>query len=141
MADDARIKSSIVRGIYQTLIKKDTLRRIFAAAFLIVLLAEWGSHAVVNASPIQADERTSATAHQSGHDDPCQTLVLCSDSKRKDQQMPNLGHDACQHNALLDRLAGFHQLVALSTEPSIPFSNAKALSRPPDPAFHPPQIS
>lgn len=113
-------------------------RTIFAALFLFVLMAHWGSHVVICADGPHGEERSVST-RESGHHDPCQSLILCSDNKQRDQQVPKLGHDASQHNALFDPLAGLDIDLAGNGEPRIPFGSARAIFRPPHPPFHPPK--
>lgn len=114
------------------------VRAALAAAFLFVLISEWGSHSVVCADHSSVDAR-SMSARQNGHEDPCQTLVLCSDNKQRDQQLPKLGHDATQHNGLLDVLAGLRPKLVATRDIPIPFATGDGLFRPSKPPFHPPK--
>ena len=107
---------------------------------MIVFLAELGSHVVICANHSSIDEQ-SISSNDGGHDDPCKTLVLCSDSNRKDKQMPNLGHDATQHNALFDGRSSLSPQIGVDKSPKIPFTTAHSLFRPPSPPFHPPELS
>lgn len=129
-----------MRFVYRALIKKENKRRLLAALFLIVFLAETGSHAVICADHSSGGER-SFSATENGHDDPCQTLILCSDGKQKDKRVPNLGHDASQHNALFDRRRDVSARPGIQEDPRIPFSVAHCLFRPPSPPFQPPKHS
>jgi len=124
---------------FRKIIKKDHLRAVLAALFLIFLMAEWGSHAVICSNNYESADEQTVSATDYDHEDPCQTMVLCSDGKSRDQQTKTLGHDASQHNGLLDALRNLHPLVASFREPSMTFSWADRLFRPPSPPFHPPK--
>lgn len=126
-----------MRSNFAALVRKDSRRRLLAALFLFVFLAEAGSHAVICASHPDGDAR-SFSSTEGGHEDPCQTLVLCS-SQRKDQRLPNLGHDASQHNALFDRLRDLTQPTDAPQDGKISRTTANPLFRPPNPPFQPPK--
>lgn len=117
-----------------------TKRRLLAAAFLIVFLAEFGSHAVICAGH-SGFETASVSSSDRGHEDPCQTLVLCSDGRQKDRQSKASGHDPAQHNALFDSSRMSVVTKFDDRRSSFDYSPAEAIFRPPDPPFHPPQIS
>ena len=125
---------------FPKLVKKVNKTRLLSAFFLIVFLAEFGSHAVICSDHSSSGEQA-IYSHESGHDDPCKTLVLCSDSNRKDKQMPNLGHDATQHNALFDGRSSRFPQICFEKGPKIPFATAHSLFRPPSTPFHPPELS
>ena len=130
----------VVHKFFGSILKKDNFRRLLAGFFLLFLLSEWGSHALIcNGASSHGEQSVSASEY--GHEDPCQTLVLCSDGKRQDQQTSTLGHDASQHNGLLDTLSNLKPLDASVNEPSIVFSWADRLFRPPSPPFHPPKLT
>ena len=57
------------------------MRRIFAVAFLFFLLAEWGSHGLAFAHSDSGEGR-SAHSREDGHDDPCKTMIRCSDGRQ-----------------------------------------------------------
>jgi hypothetical protein len=120
--------------------EKENWRRVLAAAFLIFLLAEWGSHSVIEANPLSADA-PAISAHEIPHGDPCDTLVLCSDNGRRDQQRSNLGREVTQHSAPLDLLAVLCHRICARDASRIEFSTANVLSRSISPPFHPPEIS
>ena len=126
--------------LIRTLVKKETRRRILATVFLVVFLAEAGSHGFICSGQISS-EGQSVAASESGHDDPCQTLVLCSDNKQKDQQLPSFSHDSMQHNAMFDRRWELLDQIGSEDDARIPYSTAHALFRPPSPPFHPPELS
>lgn len=132
--------NGIVRYLYLTFATRENLRRLLAAVFLVFLLAEWGSHGVICSGSSSTDEQ-SLSASQDGDEDPCQTLVLCSDGKNKDQQTTNLGHDASQHNGLFDHLSDIRPLNGSSLDPQLPFAAAYRIFRPPSPPFHPPELA
>jgi len=110
-----------------------------AAAFLLVFMAEVGSHVVICSNHSSPSEQA-IYATEDGHGDPCDLVVICRGSERRDRQMPNLSHDAAQHNALFDRFSDLDLLV-FQKDPPIPLSSANGLFRPPSPPFHPPELS
>lgn len=118
-------------------VRKDSRRRLLSALFVIVFIAEFGSHAVICASHTDGDAR-SFSSSDGGHEDPCQTLVLCS-SHRKGQKLPTLGHDASQHNALFDPIRNLEPLIDSLTDANLSRTNAHCLFRPPSPPFQPPK--
>ena len=118
----------------------ETRRRLLAAFFLFVFFAEFGSHTLICSNQSSFEQR-SVSVNERGHDDPCKTLVLCRDGQRKDRQLPGFGHDAAQHNALFDRSAYLLADSIILSDVIIPFSTEDGLFRPPDPPFHPPQLS
>lgn len=129
----------LVRNFYLISAKKENLRRLFAVFFLIILLAEWGSHGMNNQRASSIDAQA-ISADQGSHDDPCRSLIVCSDSQRKDRQMPTFSHEV-MHNGLLDLMSAFRPRIDVQGDSSIPFATANFLFRPPDPAFHPPELS
>lgn len=118
--------------------KKGSLRALFAAGFLFVMLAEWGSHSVICSEGSHSDA-TAMSIRETGHEDPCQTLALCSDGKQKDQQLPKLGHDATQHNGLLDVFAALEPKLLALNEPQLALAGVERLFRPPKPPYLPPK--
>ena len=129
-----------MRSLTSKLVKKETRRSLLAALFLIVFLAEAGSHGLICSSQRSTNE-LSVSSTGGGHDDPCKTLIVCSDSKRKDQQLPTFSHDSMQHNAMFDRGSDLQNQFDMRSEARIPFGAAHTLFRPPSPPFHPPEIS
>jgi len=120
--------------------QKKKARAVLAVAFLFVLIAEWGSHSVMCSDGLHsAVDTKSISAHQNGNEDPCRSLILCSDNKQKDQQMPKLGHDATQHNGLLDVFAALRPKLTAIREPQIYATSGDGVFRPPKPPFHPPK--
>ncbi len=120
--------------------EKQSWRRILAAVFLIFLLAEWGSHSVIKANSLSADA-PSISANDVPHDDPCDTLMLCSDRGRNDQQRSNLGREATQHSAPLDLLSDLCHRILVRDESRFEYSTAYGLYRNISPPFHPPELS
>jgi hypothetical protein len=116
-------------------------RRILAAAFLLLLVVEFGSHGVIFAHSGSSKNGDAVQSSERGHEDPCGTLIMCSDSRKRDQQVPGVSHDASQHNALFDRLSGMRNLSGIERDQPITFEDANALFRPPLPPFHPPKAS
>jgi hypothetical protein len=114
-------------------------RCLVAALFVLVLLAEWGSHGIIFSQGDQGGD-SSITASDRGHEDPCGTLVLCNDGRRN-QQVPSLTHDASQHNAYFDNKSNTCRSFVIVADPLRHSSFVFGVSRPPDPAFHPPEIS
>ena len=111
-----------------------------AAFFLLFMIAEWGSHGLM-CPEAGTRERTSVASDQNEHEDPCDTLILCSDSKQKDRQVPSFSHDAAQHNAVFDRTSGIRTDAIVTEDPRIPFGTSNSLFRPISPPFHPPEFS
>ncbi len=124
-------------ALHPALVRKDRRRRLLSALFVIVFVAEFGSHAIIYASHTGGDAR-SFSSSEGGHEDPCQTLVLCR-SQRKDQQLPAFGHDSSQHNALFDPLRNLEPLIDSLKDAKISRTNAHCLFRPPNPPFQPPK--
>jgi hypothetical protein len=119
---------------------RKNFRRLFAAAFVFVLLAEWGSHSV-SYTHAASTEGQAVYANEGSQEDPCKTLVRCTDGRRQDQKVPNPGHDLSQHNAFLERLSNLKRLNALQLDPLIDRARVSSLFRPPSPPFHPPELS
>lgn len=129
-----------MRSFYRIIKEKDNWRRILAAAFLIFLLAEWGSHSVIEATP-PPSEGAAISASEVPHGDPCETLVLCSDTGRRDQQRSSLGREMTPHSAPLDLRTDLCHLITVSDESRLKYSAARAIFRPIIPPFYPPEIS
>jgi len=133
------IVNSVLRLVYHFLAIKYK-RQILAGFFIFVFIAEIGSHVAICSDHSPVDE-TSVTMTEGEHDDPCKTLVTCSDSNRNDHQTQNLRHDASQHNALYDRGLDFLAAIEINNGEEIPPLTGHAIFRPPSPPFQPPQIS
>jgi hypothetical protein len=114
------------------------MRWILGAVFLVVLLAEWGSHSLTFSHTMGGD---GSTVHSTGygHDDPCKTLVHSPDGKQQNPPSP-------RHN--VSPFAGF---LFADLDPQLSVHQAKPplsdreridpLSRPLNPPFHPPEFS
>jgi hypothetical protein len=129
----------IVPKLFSTLLTTRNSRFLFAGVFVLVLLAEWGSHGVIFSQRDQGGETAMSTSER-GHEDPCGTMILCSDGRRNDQ-VPSISHDASQHNAYFDNRSNTGRNFVIVADPLRHSSFVFGLSRPPDPAFHPPEIS
>lgn len=128
-----------MQNTYRQLVWGISFRRFFAAAFLIVLLAEWGSHSVAFTHSYSG-ELHAVQCEEGAHEDLCKTLIRCSDGPRQEQPVPASGHDLSQSNPLLDYFAHARPFV-IHKDPRIPRSRIRGLSRPVDPHFHPPELS
>ncbi|MBP9664171.1 MAG: hypothetical protein KBD94_06080 [Pyrinomonadaceae bacterium] len=136
----AKCRSRYYHGVHGPNKRGQTLRRRFvAAAFLLFLLAEWGSHTAVhiNNSTVRAAAVSAAEDHR---EDPCRSLVLCSDSRRRDRQTLNVAHDLMPPVTLAGASAEIALLSATDRQVQ-PFHTADGLTRPPDPHFRPPQLA
>ena len=127
-------------NIFRTIADKKVARRILAAAFLLLLVVEFGSHGLIYAHSPSSQESAAMQSSERGHEDPCRTMI-CSDGRRRDQQTAKFSHDASQHNTLFDRLAGMRNLSGIERDQPISFEDANAIFRPPLPPFHPPKAS
>lgn len=126
--------------VYTLFISKDNVRRLFAAAFLIFLLGEWGSHGIIYANS-NSTEGQAFSSSEREHEDPCKTLIQCSDGRRQDQQIPSFTHDANQHNGFVPRLSDLGKAGMFYGDKLFSPSNLIGLFRPPDPLFHPPELN
>lgn len=110
-----------------------------AAAFLLFLLAEWGSHTAVHINNSTVNS-AAVSAAEEPRDDPCRSVVVCGDSRGRDQRMANVAHDLMPPVTL----AGVFVEVALlsaTDRQALPYHTADGLTRPPDPHFRPPQLA
>jgi len=123
-----------------TLVARKNLRCVFAALFVVVLLGEWGSHSVTYANSASADGQA-VSANEGGHEDPCKTLVRCTDGRRQNHEVPTPGHDLSQHNAFLDQFGNSRRMDSVYQDPRIARAKINELFRPVSPPFHPPEIS
>ncbi len=119
---------------------KRIFRRFIAAAFLVFLLAEWGSHSVAFAHAYEG-EGDAVYSEESGHEDPCKTLIRCSDGPSENRPVPLIGHDLSQHNALFDHHYKTRRRGGTYKDPRIIRSKISGLSRTLNPPFHPPELS
>jgi hypothetical protein len=128
----------IVRVLLHTLTNVKKLRLAYAAVFAFVLFAEWSSHGVILSDRSEVGGQAISSSDR-GHEDPCRTLV-CSEGQRKDQGL-RFSHDASQHNAFFQPLSKIEQRLGAPADRLSHGSLILGISRPPDPAFHPPEIS
>ncbi|MFN0139782.1 MAG: hypothetical protein ACKVQW_06810 [Pyrinomonadaceae bacterium] len=127
-----------MRELYLQLAKRRHLRLVFAALFLFVLLAEFGSHVLAHANtPHSQEELVSAVGDDP--DEPCKHVLPCCDNGHSDQQLPTAGHQLI-HNSLSE-IVQIVPDIDVNVEPPIPFQNANSLFRESSPPFHPPRIS
>jgi hypothetical protein len=130
-----------VRSVDSTLGGKKIWRRVFAAAFLLFLVVEFGSHTMTHAFSPSAKNHPAVSANEGCHEDPCQSLILCSDTRRERQQLPSPGHQTAQPADLV----GFFPIAVpendLRETAPIPFGRSHAISRPTSPPFTPPELS
>ena len=128
----------IVRHVIHTFATREHLRLILAAVFAVVLFAEWGSHGVILSHHSNVGG-VAASNSERGHDDPCKTLI-CNDSQRRDQGF-RFSHESSQHNAFFDALAPSNERLDAGSSRLLLHEIVSGISRPPDPEFHPPEIS
>ncbi|MBK6750995.1 MAG: hypothetical protein KA956_08185 [Pyrinomonadaceae bacterium] len=129
-----------MRLLPSTLVKKETRRSLLAALFLIVFLAEAGSHALICSNHSSSNEIFAASS-DGRQDDPCDTHVHCRENQRNERQLPGFSHDSMQHNALFDGPVDLITETVIQRDPRIPYGSASDLFRPPSPPFHPPELS
>jgi len=114
--------------------------RLLAGFFLFILLAEFASHGAICAVVYHHSE---AEMTASGHDseDPCQTLILCSNTREKDRQAASFAHDKVQHNGLIGGfLLPAGDAVRTDASPLF-FPETRPRFRPPDLLFRPPELA
>lgn len=114
--------------------------RILAAAFLALLVFEFASHGMICSNQHDSEENA-VYATDYGHEDPCQTLVMCSQSRQRDQQQPRSAHDTVQHNGLSSIFELDQRLFDLRSDLTHLRSSVGEIFRPPDPPFQPPKRS
>src|SRR5688572_24514430 len=109
------------------------LRRSLAAAFMVVLLAEWGSHTfnhhphgelfsvregyALNTS--QGGGHADSVLACQGHEEDHCPMMICNDSNRHDQQVPNAGHQMTPSNGALGGLLDFRPLLSGLEDPPL----------------------
>lgn len=113
-------------------------RRFLAAAFLVFLLAEWGSHGLAF-SHTSSPEGTAIHATETEHDDPCKTMVRCSDGRQQDP--PNLRYDGSQHSGFLGGLFESRFADYFPKPPLIDHDRVGLRPGSVSPPFHPPKFS
>lgn len=128
-----------MRLLTSTLAKKETRRSLLAALFLIVFLAEAGSHAMICSNHTSSDRGFFSTS-DAEHHDPCTPHVHCRDNQNE-RQLPGFSHDSMQHNALFDRPVDLVTETFIQRDPPIPYGSANVLFRPKGVPFQPPKLS
>lgn len=115
------------------------MHALLAVAFLSVMLVEWGSHSLAFAHAAPPAGSTAFSAVEVEHDDPCRTVVCC-ESRKNDQTVPNIAHDISP-NSLLGLPDGQLRFRRAVREPVIPRKNAHGILRPINPLLDPPEFS
>lgn len=113
----------------------------FAIAFLLFLMIEWGSHNLAFAHSSSDGGSGSMQSQQDRDEDPCKNMMRCSDGPRREQTSQRVAHDTIQYEQFFNDLLTTRRLVDLFSDPRLRRSRLEALFRPPDPPFHPPQLS
>ena len=123
-------------------ISKENFRRILAVAFLAFLLAEWGGHglAFAHSGSVEGDG-TFSQARETGHEDPCKTLIHCPDGGTQDQRVPGVSHDRSQQSIFFSYLPAALEFDELLVDSRPPWDKIKRRFLPLSPPFHPPEIS
>jgi hypothetical protein len=129
-----------VKNIFRHLKWNRNFRRFIAAAFLLFLLAEWGGHSAAFAHSY-AGKGQSVSSDSGKDDDLCKTLVRCNDGPRREVPAPSFGHQLSQHNALFDHLSDSNLWGTAIEDPIPRHQKIAGVTRPPDPLFHPPELS
>jgi hypothetical protein len=111
-------------------------RRIVAAVFLLFLFVEWGSHGLAF-SHSASSEGAAIHSSESGHDDPCKTLIRCSDGRQQDLQTPR--YDGSQHTGFLSGLFEAPFRFDNLWPPPPDRDRVDRLDQPESPPFHPPE--
>jgi hypothetical protein len=124
----------------QTTLLRRNFRRIIAVAFLVFLLAEWGSHSLTF-SHSSSNESSAVHAQHGPHEDLCKTLIRCPDGPRQELPPPNAGHVIAQQRSPFagsydtDRERRAKEYVRSHR------AKINALFRTAPPPFHPPELS
>lgn len=114
--------------------------RLLAGLFLFILLAEFASHGAICAVVYHHSEaEMTATGHDS--EDPCQTLVLCSNTREKERQAASFAHDKVPHNGLIGGLLLPADNTSNTKAVLFFFSDTRPRFRPPDLLFRPPELN
>jgi hypothetical protein len=115
------------------------MHAIMAAAFLVVLLVEWGSHslAFAHAEPARG---LVAIDVEVEHDDPCRSMTCC-ERRRSDKPAGTFFHDLKPTNSMIDIVFTHEAIEQLSEAPPIPRDDARRIFRPAEPPIHPPELS
>ncbi len=124
---------------WQTSGSRKGLRSIIAATLMLFFLAEWGTHAVIHIGA-HAPARAVVISTPETGDDPCHSFIHCDHNGHRDRQVPSTGHDIIP-NVIVDNLADLVLPGRVDAPQPGTFTGVPGLSRPPDPAFHPPELS
>ena len=81
---------------------------------------------------------TAIHSTDTGHDDPCKTLVRCKDGRQQDT--PNLRYDANQHNGFFSRFFEARFLAGYFEPPLIDRERVDLIEQTISPPFHPPEL-
>lgn len=124
---------------FEQIVNRRNLRLLFAAAFLFVMLVEWGSHslAFVHAVPTEGFVVVSG---EIPHQDPCKTMVHNGEQGRQ-SNTPTISHYLPYQNRFWTGTDVAFNLLVIAPEPPLDREDAHRLYRPPDPPFLPPEIS
>jgi hypothetical protein len=128
----------IVRHGSHALATQKVLRLFFAVFFAALLFAEWGSHGIILSHHANGGVEAISDNDQ-GHDDPCRTLI-CNEGRQRDQGF-RFSHETSQHNAIFSPHRSAKNGLGLLTEPLSHPDLVFGIFRPPDPSFHPPELS
>lgn len=114
--------------------------RLISGLFLVILLAEFASHGAICAV-IDHDEPPSMTASNRNSEDPCQTVVLCSNTREKERQTASFAHDKVPHNGLFASYQLPKATTSQAGSSAFLFPDASSRFRPPDLLFRPPKLT
>lgn len=117
---------------------KRVFKPLIAGVFMILLLAEWGSHAAypLHAEAVGASEITSVL-----HDnDLCDTLILCNDPTHRERELPNSFGEVTHFGGSIDIDARRVDSSFYRGAAPFGFPSAQPLTRPIGPPFHPPEL-
>ena len=117
---------------------KTNLRRVVAVAFLVFLIVEWGSHNLAFAHTYSEDGRA-VQSLDSEHEDPCKTMIRCSDGPRQDQNL-KVSHDLLQYNKLFTVSLSPRRRADLNKYPRLRRRTNYPLFRTTEPLFNPPKV-
>ena len=114
------------------------MKPLIAGIFMILLLAEWGSHA---AFPLHAEAAGASVITSVMHDnDLCDTLILCNDPTHRERELPNSFGEVTHFGGSVDIDARRFDSPFYRVASPLGFPSAKPLTRPIRPPFHPPEL-
>src|SRR5687767_6207307 len=105
------------------------------AAFLCVMLVEWGAHGLAFVHAERAGGLVGVSGTRSEHDDPCRTTVCCENRRNGQQQAPNLSHEVFPYSLSPDD-EGVLRPVPIREIVTNPRQAADRIFRPKDPLLH-----